>query len=465
MNYKQKILTMKKVCLFAVLAMASFTNSFAQHEDADKYYLRNSLYMIKLDEAATDETYKNAYDIMNATYDQINFAENYERYNDFALTLRHIKFGDLPTVTQEEMDAIGKPTAAEKAVDDFMKANGYKKATSLSEYEYAARLLKYFEQNKIAQKLVAKWYNVPGTPEGKVNFDGNLEVIHDLGLKGLSEEAKQRAGKDNIDDMARSSTNKLMSNCYVCVNRYNYISADEYKGVTMAAASIAAKFLPGPAQALALKGAEVAVAKIQGYFVKVNSYLFKLEWNDELREKVETVYWKDPDTQQKLLNDGAFKLVYVGKSSKNAPAALTFKTSALDKLIARGTVRATDRAFAALQRDHEEFRPMASLQEKDGKLIAYIGLKEDVKSGDKFNVFKPELNEDGTLKDWKNVGSIKVNKGCVWDNRAGAGETYEGEAVDKKEKDDEEGGKLDWTEFKDKPGKNIYGGLMIRMAK
>jgi hypothetical protein len=58
-----------------------------------------------------------------------------------------------------------------------------------------------------------------------------------------------------------------------------------------------------------------------------------------------------------------------------------------------------------------------------------------------------------------------VNKGCVWDNRAGAGEVIEGEAVDKKEKDDEEGGKMEWTEFKDKPSKNVYGGLMIRMAK
>jgi len=299
-----------------------------------------------------------------------------------------------------------------------------------------------------------------------VNLDIHLTTIRDLGLKGLSEEAKNAAGKDNIEEMAKGSTNKLLSNCYVCVNRYNYISADEYKGVTLAAAKVAASFMPGLAQTLFLKGTEVAVAKIQGYFVKVNSYLFKLEWNDELRQKVETEYWKDdPAVQQKLLQDDAFKLVYVGKSSKNAPAALTFKASALDKLIERGTIRATDRAFAALQRDYEEFRPMASLQEMNGKLIAYIGMKEDVKSGDKFEVFKPEINPDGTLKEWKEVGTIKVNKGCVWDNRAGAGEVIEGEAVDKKEKDDEEGGKMEWTEFKDKPSKNVYGGLMIRMAK
>ena len=455
---------MKKVFLFSVLAVASFTNTYAQQEDADKYYLRNSLYMIKLDEPATDAEYENAYKIMNTTYDQIDFDKNYERYNDFALKLRHINFDDLPKVTQEEMDAIGKPTAVENAVDEYMKTNGFKKATSLSEYEYAARLSKYFAENHIAQKLVAKWYSVPGTQEGKVKLDNDLQVITDLGLKGLSDEAKKNAGKDNIIEMAKGSTNKLLSNCYVCVNRYNYISADEYKGVTLAAAKIAAKFLPGPAQAIATKGAEIAVAKIQGYFVKVNSYLFKLDWSDALREKVETEYWKDAATQQKLLTDDAFKLVYVGKSSKNAPAALTFKASALDKLIARGTVRATDRAFAALQRDHEEFRPMASLQEKDGKLVAYIGMKEDVKSGDKFNVFKPIIEND-VLQEWKNVGTIKVDKGCVWDNRAGAGEVIEGEAVDKKEKDDEEGGKVDCTQFKDKPSKNIYGGLMIRMAK
>jgi hypothetical protein len=457
---------MKKTLMLSALAVVSFTNCFAQQEDADKYYLRNSLYMIKLDEVATDEEYANAYQIMNDTYDKIDFDKNYERYNDFALSLRHINFKDLPEVSQDEIDAIGKPSAVEKAVDEYMKQNGFKKEGSLSEFEYAARLSKYLADKRIAQKLVAKWYNVPGTPEGKVNLDIHLTTIRDLGLKGLSEEAKNAAGKDNIEEMAKGSTNKLLSNCYVCVNRYNYISADEYKGVTLAAAKVAASFMPGLAQTLFLKGTEVAVAKIQGYFVKVNSYLFKLEWNDELRQKVETEYWKDdPAVQQKLLQDDAFKLVYVGKSSKNAPAALTFKASALDKLIERGTIRATDRAFAALQRDYEEFRPMASLQEMNGKLIAYIGMKEDVKSGDKFEVFKPEINPDGTLKEWKEVGTIKVNKGCVWDNRAGAGEAIEGEAVDKKEKDDEEGGKMEWTEFKDKPSKNVYGGLMIRMAK
>jgi len=457
---------MNKFFMFAVLAAASFTNSFAQQEDADKYYLRNSLYMIKLDEPATNEEYANAYEIMNTTYDQIDFGKNYERYNDFALSLRHIAFEDLPTATQEEINAIGKQSAVDKAVDQYLKANGFKKPTSLNEYEYAARLGKYLAQAGIAQRLVAKWYNVPGTSEDSVKFDDQLQTITDLGLKGLSEEAKTAAGADNILTMAKGSTNKLLENCYVCVNRYNYISADEYKGVTLAAANLAANFMPGIAKTIFLKGTEIAVAKIKGYFVKVNSYLFQLDWNDALREKVETTYWKDEATQQGLLKDDSFKLKYVGKSSKNAPAALTFKTSALDKLIARGTIRATDRAFAALQRDNEEFRPMASLHEVDGKLVAYIGMKEDIKSGDKFNVYKPEMNPDGqTVKEWKNVGVIKVNKGCVWDNRAGAGEVIEGEASDKKDKDDEEGGKAQYTEFKEKPSKSIYGGLMIRLTK
>ena len=459
---------MKKTFLFAVLAVASFNNAVAQEEDADKHYLRNSLYMIKLDEVPTNEEYANAYEIMNATYDQIDFAKNYERYNDFALGLRHIKFEDLPTVPQSEVDAIGKPSAVDKAVDAFLTQQGLKKPGSLNEYQYAARLGKYLADQHIAQRLVAKWYNVPETPDGTVKFDDQLQTITNLGLKGLSEEAKTAAGPDNIITMAKGSTNKLLGNCYVCVNRYNYISAEEYKGVTLAAANLAANFMPGIAKTIFLKGTEIAVAKIKGYFVKVNAYLYQLDWSDALREKVETEYWKDEATQQKLLNDEAFKLKYIGKSGKNAPAALTFKASALDKLIARGTIRATDRAFAALQRDHEDFRPMCSLQEVDGKLVAYIGMKEDIKSGDKFNVYKPVMNEDGTVKDvkeWKNVGTIKVNKGCVWDNRAGAGEVIEGEAVDKKDKDDEEGSKAQYTEFKEKPSKNIYAGLMIRLTK
>lgn len=453
---------MKKILFCTALAALAFSNSVNAQEDPDKYYIRNSVYMMKLSETTDNEDYAEAFKIMDATFDTINFARNYERYNDFSLTDRKIEFSKLPTVTEEEINAIGKESKLDKITYNILKEQGFK--TSLRELEYAARLQKYFEQNKFAQKLVAKWYNKPGTAIGKVNFDDDLTTIFELGVKGLSQEALSNAkATENLISVAKGSTNKLLSNTYVCVNRYGYMDAKEV--IAMSTAVLQMTLGDNALAQIALKkGTEILEKKIKGYFVRANAYLFRLDWNKELQDKLELEYW-DKSNQAKLLTDPAYKLTYVGKSSKRAPAALSLKKSTtLDKLIARGTVRATDAAVAALQRDHEDFRPMTSLHVIDGKLAAYIGLKEGVKNGDKFDVFEAvQSADDPNMVDWKNIGTIKVEKNAIWDNRSGAGETIEGASSDKDD-DDDAAGKLPYTTFSGKPGK-MGEGCMIRLAK
>ena len=450
---------MKKVFLLTVIAAFACVSNMSAQEDPDKYYIRNSLYMLKLNEPCPKDDYKEAFKIMGATFDTINFANSYERYNDFALTERSLDLAKLPTVTQAEMDALGKETKLEKITNDALRQQGLKNA--LSEYEYAARLLKYFEQNHYAQNLIAKWYNKPGTAIGKTNFDDELTTIFELGVKGLSQEALSNAkATENLISMAKGSTNKLLSNTYVCVNRYGYMDAKEV--VAMATAVLQLTLGDNALAQIALKkGSELLEKKIKGYFVRANAYLFKLDWTQELQNKLELEYW-DKKNQAKLLTDPAFKLTYVGKSSKRAPAAMSLKNSTtLDKLIARGTVRATDAAIAALQRDHEEFRPMTSLHVIDGKLAAYIGMKEGVESGDKFNVYEAvQSANDPNVVEWKEIGTIKAGKE-IWDNRAGAGEQLDGAATDK---EDGKASAVPYTVFNGKPGK-MGEGCMIRLAK
>lgn len=451
---------MKRTILFSALATSLFAGTAMAQDDADKHYIRNSVYMLRLSEDSSNPDYAEAFKIMDATFDTINFAKNYERYNDFSLTDRIIKFSDLPTATQEEMDALGKDSKTQEIINKALKEQGFKE--SLSEYEYAARLLNYFKEKKYAQKLVAKWYNKPGTAIGECDFDNDLTTIFELGMKGLSQEALDNAkATGNLISTAKGSTNKLLSNTYVCVNRYGYMDAKEV--IAISGALLQATLGNNAMAQIALKkGLEVMEQKIKGYFVRANAYLFKLDWNKELQDKLELEYWEKPS---ELMNDDNYKLVYVGKASKRAPAALSMKSStSLDKLIARGTVRATDAAFSALQRENEEFRPMTSLHVIDGKLAAYIGLKEGIKNGDKFNVYAAvQSKEDPNLTEWKQVGNIKVEKGSVWDNRAGAGEAIEGAATDK-EDEGGEGGKLPYTVFSGKPGK-LGEGNMIRLAK
>lgn len=450
---------MKKVLLLTALAAVSFsTNVFAQQEDPDKNYIRNSLYMMKLDEPCPKEDYAEAFKIMSATFDTINFARNYERYNDFSLKQRRIDLSKLPTVTQAEKDAVGKESKLDKMTADIMRQQGLK--NSLSEVEYAARLLKYFEQNKFAQNLVAKWHAAPNAPEGTTKWDNDLAVIMELGLKGLSQEALDNAkATENLTAVVGGAENKLLSNSYICVNRYGYMDAKEVVALTGAVlqATLGDNAL---AQLAIKKGTELAEKKVKGYFVRANAYLFKLDWNNDVFNKFYTKYW---DKSDGFMNDNDFKVTYVGKSSKRAPAAMSLKNStSLEKLIARATVRGTDAAIAALQRDHEEFRPMTSLHVIDGKLAAYIGMKEGVQAGDKFNVYEAvQSKDDPNLTEWKEIGSIKVGKE-VWDNRAGAGEQLEGQATDKD--DDEKASAVPYTVFSGKPGK-MGEGCMIRLAK
>ena len=104
---------------------------------------------------------------------------------------------------------------------------------------------------------------------------------------------------------------------------------------------------------------------------------------------------------------------------------------------------------------------MSSLHEVDGKLVAYIGTKEGVKAGDKFDVFMCEKTDKGV--EWNKVGSIKVAKNSVWDNQEGANETLEGAAEDGEETDGN--ATLKYTTFDGKPGKKVGEGCMIRLAK
>ena len=211
-----------------------------------------------------------------------------------------------------------------------------------------------------------------------------------------------------------------MNNTYVCVTRYYYANAEEFNATFIAPLKRQLEKSDNILVSAALKGAiEAAASSLKGYFVSVVAYLFRLEWNNDLYNDFYTNKWNDP---KKFFDTSNYKLIYVGRSGKRVPASLSMKRDANDaELLRRAVMRSTDAAFAALQRDYEEFRPMSSLHVIDGKLAAYIGTKEGIKEGDKFDVFEAVVSEkDPNMTDWKPVGKIKVAKKGLWDNSEGA---------------------------------------------
>ncbi|MBO7068159.1 MAG: hypothetical protein J6W52_05715 [Bacteroidaceae bacterium] len=453
-----------KKALFLSIALLCLNTTVKAQEDADSKYLRNSLYMLKLDMAPENEEYAHAFEVMNNAFDGINFAQRYERYNDFSLGTRHIDWTKVPTVTGAEMDAVEKESKKDQMIKQQLQSMGIK-VDPISEREYAARLLKYFNEQQFGNQLVAKWHMAPNAdPKNITNWD--LGTLLELGTKGLSEEARANAkASENINSIAGGPEmeNKLLGSTYVCVNDYRMMTAQEKSAGAIALAEITLQFLPSIAQvagSAAVSIAKAAAAKTKGYFVKTNAYLFKLDWDEEKRKGFDELFALNPGSFYEKAN---YQLKYVGKSSKSAGAGMTMDAAKVDELTARGALRATDAAFAALQRNYEEFRPMCSLHVIDGKLAAYIGKKESIKGGDKFNVFVPEEDKDKNIV-WKQVGSIKVDKNGVWDNSEGAGQVIEGAAQDG-EKDDDGNAALTYTTFSDKPSKKIGEGCMIRLAK
>lgn len=449
-----------KTNLFLGLALLSMApNAVSAQENADSLYIRNSVYMLKLDMPADNEEYAHAYEVTNKAFDGIDFATRYPNYNDFNLGSHHIDWSTVPTATKAEMDAIEKESAKDALLKTTLASMGVK-VDPIAEREYAARLLNYFNANKFGNQLVAKWH-VPQGADYKNVAAFDMGTIYEYGKVGLSEEARKVAQETGNNDMFYNLHTKLLSTTYVCVNNYRMMNAKEKSATAIAMAKVTLEFLPGIAKMtgnIAVKAAETAAAKTKGYFVRTNAYLFKLDWDSEKTLEMYNKYWNNVADFNANAN---YQLKYVGRSSKYAGAGLTMKSANLDKLIARGALRATDAAFAALQRDYDEFRPMSSLHEEDGKLVAYIGTKEGVKAGDKFDVFMCQKNDKEI--EWKKVGTIKVAKNSVWDNQEGANETLEGEAEDGEKK--EGNAELKYTIFDGKPGKKIGEGCLIRLAK
>lgn len=216
-----------KTNLFLGLALLSMApNAVSAQENADSLYIRNSVYMLKLDMPADNEEYAHAYEVTNKAFDGIDFATRYPNYNDFNLGSHHIDWSTVPTATKAEMDAIEKESAKDALLKTTLASMGVK-VDPIAEREYAARLLNYFNVNKFGNQLVAKWHVPQGADYKNVAaWDEQLGVIMALGMKGLSDEARENAKQtQNLVALCGNSENKLLGTTYVCVNNYRMMNA------------------------------------------------------------------------------------------------------------------------------------------------------------------------------------------------------------------------------------------------
>ena len=455
---------MRRVLLTMMVALIA-TVSFAQKANQDMKYRRSSLYTIMV---PSDKLTGDAKTIVTNTFDTLAIPD---KYNDHNLEIRHIDLTKIE-VTPEEIKAVDEMDGGQKKGLAGLAKKGLgfaKKTISTSETggmtgdEKIAKIIKFLEQNKIANKIIGKWYNESQTMKDNSYF--NTLLIEDRGLFGASQEElnKYRGVIGGMNKIMDAAEKDLIPRTFVMVTSYAYMSAEEIAEMSAAAGAVVGGAIGGVAQLTSV----AAGALLKGYFVTTTSYLFQLEWNEDVMLGFYDKYWNAKDTKE-FDTDASYKLTYVGKTSCHAPATMKLTTNddASAKLISRATARATDKSIAQLQKKYDQFKTLTVLNiSDDGQMMyAYVGKKEGVKAGDKFEALEQIQDETGNIT-YKKVGTVKVAKGKVWDNRHGAGEVLEGEAIDDDDDDDDDPN-LEYTIFEGKPSKALAdGGLWLRQMK
>lgn len=412
---------MKKSILFLLLIsfvpLASFGN-----DDIVADYNRSSLYVLSMLHDGTS-MYQNIFKTM------IRMTPP-DRYNDHNLSLRVI--------------------------------NSYGKA---KDEEAQQQITKFLETNKVAQRLVSKWFD-----RNKADGSFDMDLIKERGNYNASVEDVAMAlrttrGKAMLEDAGE----QLIGNTFVIVNDISYVnkqSRADFFGAFFEGISLIAGVIPGS------KGGDVAKlvkntgslgnsisSLVAGFTVKIESYLYRLVWNDEIANTFYTQYYYDsnnPDPTKKRAYNMAgkqFELEYIGKYEATSSKTVLKGLKNDDDVFMKVLTRALDENIVQLQKQHDVFKVTAPVFKVDNDVLCvHIGMKEGVSPSSRYEVLERVEDEEGRIS-YKRKGVIRAVKDKIWDNRCMAIE------------EEAEGANLGFTVFEKVSGDDIYSGMLIREIK
>lgn len=312
----------------------------------------------------------------------------------------------------------------------------------------------FLNNNKVASRMVARWFN-----RDFYTGECNMELVKERGLYNATEFDRQLASHSARGmAMLQDAGEDLIGNTFVVVNDIRYI--DKSKGSKVAGSifrilGAAASVVTGSDSFNDMgKNLGDIAESLKGFSVKINSFLYRLDWNqDQANLFYCEQYGVGNDATKKANFENArsnYRLKYIGKveSKGGTTSFLGIKEDEPIMMVRKACQRAIDENVVDLQRSYEEFRtktPLVSVE----PLTAYIGKKEGVTEKSRYEVLEVEEMEDGTHK-YKKVGEVEPIPGQIWDNRFMAKE--EG-AV---------GGTLEKTTFRSVSGKNFTRGMLLR---
>ena len=328
-----------------------------------------------------------------------------------------------------------------------------KKLSGASSEKENPLITEFLNNNKVASRLVGRWFN-------RDFFTGqcNMELVKERGLYNATEFDKQLASRSARGmAMLQDAGEDLIGNTFVLVNDIRYV--DKNKGAKTVGSilkvfgSIAAAYTGSNIDDLTDNIGDM-VETIKGFKVKINTFLYKLEWSDDIATKFyQDQYGAVPDPTKKANFDAArgnYKLKYVGKveSSGGTTSFLGINEDQPVVMVRKACQRAIDENVVDLQRNYEEFRTKSPLVSVE-PITAFVGMKEGVTAKSKFEVLEVVELENGKHK-YNRVGVIQPIENLIWDNRFMAVE------------EGAQGATLGFTTFRKVSGKDFSKGMLIR---
>ncbi|WP_319591087.1 hypothetical protein [uncultured Draconibacterium sp.] len=388
-----------------------------------------------------------------------------EKYNDHTIDLRSFNSKDY-ALTEEQKKALGIKNNVVGKIAKGILSRGRTDLNEATLKELPYVIDKFFKEEKVANQLVAKWFN----RQDDGSFDMNL-----VAKRGFYDASEMEAhiAKNSVRGVASlaDAGEELLNNTFVVVDKMDFINNEVSALAIQTAAYAAADEMKRPLAAIAArKAADIAYNKTKdGYSVWTSSYLYKLKWNDSIAAVFYNDYWFDEnniDTTKRNAFDSSdlFELEFIGmekakslvlftrdkqrkskKNKKNKPDKTTE-----EQIIKLASIRNIDNVFTKLQKSYDVFKTKTPIYSTE-PLMAKIGAKEGLEGGERFEVLEQTLDPDTGLTKYVRKGVIKADKNAIWDNRYYASEESESE-------------ELEATTFTG-GGNDIYAGMLIRQIK
>jgi len=449
---------MRNRILVTILVIMSSIVSYGQKNkmQPEIKYRRSSLHLVLLE---SDDFPKK-----DTVIDAYNNAPFPDKYNNHSLSSKSFAIKNYP-ITDAERTAAGVKKSALGGMTANIESNATAGIVDKNESDMPLVIQKYINDKKIANQLVAKWFD--RSDDG--SFDMNL--VSERGQYNATEmEANIAKGSTRGVSLLSDAGEELIKNTFVVFTKLKFVSNEIVaKGIKDAAEEqLKKKSMPGFMMKQAQKGIDAAYEKgKEGYSVWTSVYLYRLIWNDSISNIFYNNYWVNKgkvDMQKKAMFDttGLFQLELVGDANATSLVLFSLKETRTDaQIIKIATIRNIDAVFAQLQKKYDVFKPKIPLY-TGNPITAKIGMKEGLIGGEKFEVLEQSINEKTGLTEYKNKGKIEVDKNFVWDNRYAA--------TDTPQKTDSTSSSianpallLDRTTFSG--GKDYYSGMLIRQIK